>query len=155
MIVNKLDLVSPTDAFFERLERAYTFLSSTNLAALPVGKVSIEGDELFANVQEYYTRPSETVLYENHDRYADVQHIVFGREQIFVTDSNHIGVISVPYDKSGDITYYDSNSTPHHVLYMHEGESAVFLPSDYHKTQCSVDPKNPEPVKKVIVKVKL
>ncbi len=155
MIVNKLSIVSFSGSFTERLEKAYEFLRNTDLASLPAGRVPIDGDALFANVQEYTTRPAGTIPFENHERYADVQYIVSGHELIYVTGKEHIGPVSVPYDEEGDITFYNGSTAPHHVLDLSPGESAVFFPDDYHRTQCSVDPEHPVSVKKVIVKVKL
>ena len=155
MIVNKLNCFYYSDSFIERLKKACDFLESTDLASLPTGRVPIDGDELYADVQEYMTRPEEFSLYENHEKYADVQYIVSGHEMIFVTHSDNIGSVFTPYDPEKDITFYCDGSYPHHRLYMCPGDSAVFSPEDYHKTKCDAEPDKSESVKKVIVKVKL
>lgn len=55
-----------------RMARGFNFLIDNDLTALPVGRIDIEGDELFVLVQEYTTRPVESGKWEAHQKYIDI-----------------------------------------------------------------------------------
>ena len=64
------------------LTRALQALTDGTLAGLPLGRHEIEGDAIFALVQEYETKPREGVEWEAHRRYIDVQYVESGSEAI-------------------------------------------------------------------------
>ena len=66
----------------ESLYKGLRFLRETDLAALPVGRYEIDGDAVFALVQEYETHPPEECRWEAHYTYTDIQYIVEGSEKM-------------------------------------------------------------------------
>ena len=75
----QLDINGPVLASYpETVRRGIEWLQSTDLAALPLGRQEIDGDKVYANVQEYETK--ETFGIEAHRRYIDIQMLVFGKE---------------------------------------------------------------------------
>ena len=78
MIIDTLaesQLIYPLHPSFEQ---AFTFLRSTDLKSLPTGRISIDGDAIYALVQEYQTKPVDQGKWESHKRYIDIQYIVSG-----------------------------------------------------------------------------
>lgn len=45
-----------------------------------MGRHEIDGDRVFALVQNYTTNPIEGALYEAHRRYSDIQFVFSGRK---------------------------------------------------------------------------
>ena len=66
----------------ESLYKGLRFLKETDLAALPVGRYEIDGDAVFALVQEYETHLPEECRWEAHYTYTDIQYIVEGSEKM-------------------------------------------------------------------------
>ena len=55
MLTTSIGLIQKYDYLEEKFKKGYEFLRNTDLKALPLGRVDIDGDEVFASVQEYTT----------------------------------------------------------------------------------------------------
>ena len=64
----------------EKFQKAFCFLRETDLLALPVGNVPIDGEEVYANVQSYTTMTPEDCPFEAHRKYFDIQYVAEGEE---------------------------------------------------------------------------
>ena len=64
------------------IQKAVAWLQQADLAALPTGRHEIDGDKLYAMVNEYTTEPKEKRRAEAHRKYVDVQCLVQGEEII-------------------------------------------------------------------------
>ena len=62
--------------------RALDFLKNTDLKALPGGRHAIEGDMMYANVDDVETKLFETTKPESHRNYVDIQFMVCGEENM-------------------------------------------------------------------------
>ena len=81
MLATSIDLIQKYDYLEEKFKKGYEFLRKKDLKALPLGRADIDGDEVFASVQEYTTMPADACKYESHNRYFDIQYVVEGQEQ--------------------------------------------------------------------------
>ena len=70
----------------ECIEKISEYVNSWELAALPCGKYVIDGERIYVSIQEYETKSYGDCRFETHKRYADIQCILQGREQIWVTE---------------------------------------------------------------------
>lgn len=61
MLTTNILLAEKYDYLSEKFKKAFTFLRDTDLAALPVGNVPIDGNEVYANVQSYSTMDAAIV----------------------------------------------------------------------------------------------
>ncbi len=119
-----------------------------------LGKHAVDGDTVFAIVEEYDTKPSTTVRFEAHRLRADIQTVLSGEETIAILPKAHLST-SVPYDPSRDIEFFqDSPDAAPTTLQMRPGEFAIFLPQDAHKPGCSVG-QTAGRVRKVVMKILL
>lgn len=139
----------------EKLKQALSILRKTDFSVLKPGKVEIDGNEMFAVVQEYHTSNEDELHYESHEKYADVQYIVAGKEKILVCMKEAVGEVVIPYKEDEDIVFYQDPKTEAKELLLSAGEYVVFMPDDCHKTRCNIVKNGNEPVKKVIIKIKL
>jgi biofilm protein TabA len=133
----------------EGLERAFEYLARTDLAALPLGRTAIDGDDLFVLLSEAETHTPEEVRFEAHRRYIDIQLVVRGQEAIGVAPVATL-VTSEPYDATKDIEFF---APPREAvtLALHAGEFAVFVPGDGHRPTLHLD--GPHVTRKAVVKV--
>jgi biofilm protein TabA len=64
------------------LQKGLDFLRSSAVASMQVGRTDLDGDRLFAMLQEYPTRPEKDCFWEAHRKYIDIQYIFSGVEDI-------------------------------------------------------------------------
>ena len=59
----------------EKIEQALTFLRTTDFTGMEPGKVAIDGDRIFAEIQEYTTKDPKDCRFETHRKYYDIQYV--------------------------------------------------------------------------------
>jgi len=131
-----------------RLKTAFDYLSSTDLATLPAGRIDLDGDHVYVLVQEYTTKPLEEGKWEAHRRYLDVQYILSGSERIdfALTNTMKLG----DYIEERDFQAMSGSGS---TLNLKAGSFAVFFPQDAHMPGLAVGA--PSQVKKIVVKCEL
>ncbi|SEW04083.1 YhcH/YjgK/YiaL family protein [[Clostridium] fimetarium] len=151
MLTTTLKLADKYNYLEEKFNIAFNFLKNENLMELPLGKVLIKGDDIFANVQEYTTMPASDCKYEAHDKYFDIQYVVKGKEQ-FGYALRHGMETQAPYDADNDLVFFKEPSSGGSIL-LSTGDFAVVAPEDAHKPRC-ID-NEPCEVRKIVVKVRV
>ena len=53
----------------EKIERALDFLRTTDFSGMEPGKVVIDGDKIFAEIQEYTTKAPKDCRFETHRKF--------------------------------------------------------------------------------------
>lgn len=151
MLTTNLKLADKYDYLSEKFIKAFQFLRTEDLDALPVGITEIEGKEIFANVQEYTTIPWEKCAFEAHDQYFDIQYVVYGKE-IFGYAKRDGLKESVPYDSENDLLFFEEPQNCGKIL-LEAGDFAIVPPEDAHKPRCMAGESCK--VKKIVLKVKV
>lgn len=151
MILDILENRGNYIALNSKFAKAFAFLAEGNPGELPDGRYEIEGENLFALVNSYTTRPMKEVAWEAHKKYLDIQCLLQGREIIGWTPVNQL-TISEPYSEEKDIAFF-KNLQLWTALNLAENYFAIFYPEDAHQPGCIWD--KARNVKKVVVKVKL
>ena len=146
MILDTLENYQLYNAINERIAKGFDFLRTTDLDSLPSGKHDIEGDTIFALVQEYQTKPLEDCKLESHKKYIDIQYVIRGEEMMGVTTQNNQKIIEVNEDK--DYTFYEGTTS---LVRVSKGMFTIFFPDDLH--QPCVQTELVSEVKKVVIKV--
>jgi len=149
MIIDKIENASLYTGISERIECALNYIRYTNFSNLDLGRYDIDGDLIFALVNEYQTNNADDSLLEAHQDYIDVQFMLEGKEHVgFVTLKTQQEIKA--YNSEQDFALYkDSYSTN----ILSKGMFAIFFPDDLHLPGLKID--ESELVKKVIVKVKI
>ncbi|MBT3293786.1 MAG: YhcH/YjgK/YiaL family protein [Verrucomicrobia bacterium] len=133
-------------------DQAFDFLAGLDADAAE-GKVTLQGDDLFAMIESYDTRAPESALPEAHRVYTDIQMLLAGREQIAWWPAADLAV-SKPYVPESDILFYERPAVAAATLELVPGRFAVFFPRDAHMP-CLHAASTPTPVKKVVIKMRL
>ena len=118
----------------------------------PVGRVDVDGDNLFLLLNDYQTRAAEDALFEAHQKYIDVMYMVEGEEVIYVKPTETLSAVTQPYDPEKDVLLakLDCDATPVRLV---AGSFIVLFPQDAHAPACYASA--PQSVKKIIGKIKL
>jgi YhcH/YjgK/YiaL family protein len=134
----------------ERFKKAFAYLEDTDFSQVPKGRYEIDGDTIFAIVNEYDTVDPSAERMESHKAHIDVQFIAEGEELV-----GHDVLLgqqpSVAYDPSADFMLFSEK--PVFFSRFTKGMFAIFFPGDLHMPNIRVD--GPVPVRKVVVKIKV
>jgi YhcH/YjgK/YiaL family protein len=149
MIVDKLTNSHLYSNLGDRITKALAYLKQTDFFQKDLGRYDIDGDNIFALVNEYNTKDKSEGKLEAHKNYLDVQFVAKGKELMgFVPLENQ--KIIIPYNEQNDITFYEGEKS---FTLVEEGMFAIFFPTDIHMPGIKVD--KSEYVKKVVIKVKV
>ncbi|MCH4295839.1 YhcH/YjgK/YiaL family protein [Shewanella sp. 3B26] len=153
MIVDKLENRHRYTSLHPRITAALEFLAGTDLTALPKGRHTIDGDNLFAIVNDYLTQPAGTEPFETHRRYADVQFVVSGEEAFGYLPLEQQQPLAA-YNEAHDFIEYDyeQNREAASFIPLKANMFAIFMPEDMHMPGTG---EQPVAVRKVVCKVLL
>lgn len=129
--------------------KAFEFLKKQNLKELAIGKYEIEGDEIFALIQEYTTQSPNDKKWESHEKYIDIQMMIDGEETMGYVPIDCLK-ISEDLRPEQDLIFYDETEKGAYIKF-NSGDYAIFFPEDGHKPGCTLS--DCSYVKKVVVKV--
>lgn len=147
MIIDNLSNASLYYGVSSKLKKAFEFLQKTDFETMKPGRYEIDGDNVYAMVQQYETRPLEQGAWEAHKKYIDVQYVATGSE---IMGYRHIEGMKVTkeYDQSVDCLFLEGEGD---FFKVEAGFFAVFTPKDAHMPCIATT--SPAEVKKVVVKV--
>lgn len=149
MIQDTLDNSARYEVLSAGIAKAFAYLRTVD-GTQPLGRHDIDGDNVFALVQTYATKPVESALFEAHRKYIDVQFIFSGRETILWAPLAMMKEETMAYDAVKDAALWKlvQDVTP---LHMGAGHFAILFPQDAH-APC-IEWEKTEQVFKVVVKV--
>ena len=149
MILDSLPLWRHYAALNPWFSRAFAFLEHVT-PEIAVGRHDIDGDQVFALVQRYHTRPAAGMQFEAHRRYVDIQFLVQGREVIHWAPLADLTEVTLPYDEAREAALFAAieGATP---VRLSAGQFVILFPDDAHAPCCAWS--EPEEVLKVVVKV--
>jgi YhcH/YjgK/YiaL family protein len=148
MIFDKLANAKIYLGMNQRLAAALEYLRATDFSHVAPGKYEIDGNNVYALVQEYQTKPMHG-RYEAHRKYIDVQFMFAGEEIMGYANLQDLKVTE-EYIESKDALFLAGEPN---LLRMKPGMFAIFYPEDAHIPGLMVN--SPQPVKKVVMKVLL
>jgi len=151
MVFDQMENILGYKGLGKNYDTAIDWLKKTDLSKLEVGKIVIDGDEVYASIQAYDTKAYDDAKFETHKSYSDIQIIIDGKETIGYAPINSLKE-SVEYNATKDVTFYD-NSNPGLKIPMNTGDFCIFMPQDGHKPKA--DNAGVSAVKKAVIKIKI
>lgn len=111
------------------------YLKDTDFSKLEVGKYEIEGNKIFALVQENQTQPKEDRRAEAHAKRLDIQCVIEGAEMIgFALPDAANQVVEDLLEQKDNIFY--STVQDEMGLVLTKGMYAIFFPGEVHRPSC-------------------
>lgn len=149
MITDILENTGLYEGVNEKFKKAFNYLKRTNFSALKAGVYEIDGKEIFAIVNELFTKDKSECELEAHRKHIDIQYIVKGTEMFGYTPLTNQKPYA-EYDESKDVSFYKDSVS---YLKLDAGMFIIFYPTDLHQPEVrefeSVN------VKKVVIKIKI
>lgn len=107
-------------------------------------------DGTIANVMTYITKPTSLTCYESHQKYIDVQYIIYGKEMMLVEDTDNMAVyVCKKYDEEKDCILYNYQLGEAKILKA--GDVVVLKPNDGHRGAMATGA--PALIRKIVFKV--
>lgn len=148
MIFDNIKNASQYFSLDEKIKKALEYLSSTNFETVEPGNYEIDGDNIFAIVSEYQTKPLTSGKWESHRKYIDIQYVVSGAEKIGFTESKKVITLE-EYNSDKDITIHKGEGQ---FINIEQKHFMILFPNDIHMPGIAMN--IPKPVKKVVIKVR-
>jgi len=145
MIVDRIENAALYRGLGERIALALASLQTPREA----GRYELDGDKVFALVQQYQSKPLSEGKWEAHRKYIDVQFVVSGAERIGWTPVDGL-TLTESYNEIKDIAFYKGDGD---FVTVPAGTFVILFPEDAHMPGIAVDA--PAPVTKVVVKVRV
>jgi YhcH/YjgK/YiaL family protein len=148
MIIDKLENAPLYKNLGERISKSFDYIEQTDLKNLAPGKYEIDGENIFALVNEYQTKLESEGKLEAHKKYIDVQYVIDGEELMGYAPLNGQEILD-PYKEENDIVFFTGDKS---FIKVSAGMFAIFFPEDVHMPGISSDKSSS--VKKLVIKVR-
>ena len=129
--------------------KAFKFIEDFNKSELPVGRYDLDGDNVYAMVQNYDTLPQTEKKWETHKEYIDVQYVAEGNEKIYWVNVEGL-IPCTEYNIEKDYMLFDGFEG--NGVILEKGAFMILFPEDAHKPGCT-NAKTMN-INKIVVKVK-
>ncbi len=131
-----------------RFAKAFEFLNKEDLATLPLGKVVLDGDDMWANVVEIKGNTAETAKMEVHREFIDIQVPVSKTERFGWKALDKMSQTTEAYNAEKDCAFFADAASI--FMDLNPLEFAIFFPQDGHQPGIVEGPQ-----KKIIIKVRV
>ncbi len=148
MILDSLQNAGLYQSVNPRFKKAIEFLQNTDLKTLPLGKMELDGPELFVNVVEMAGKTADEAKMETHNNYIDIQVPVTAAETMGWISAHKLKQTTQEYNPEKDVAFFADPAT--NFIIVQPLEFAIFFPEDGHQPGIGTGM-----IKKVIVKVKV
>ena len=147
MLFDRLENLNQYTGLFEHLDTAIEYIEQHDLSALPLGRTDIDGENVYVNVFEQQTKPSEELAFETHSRYMDLQVDLEGVELCEVALGELVE--KQPYDEAQDAALYGADTSA--ALVLGTDRFAVFMVEEPHKP--AIRAQGADRVRKAVFKI--
>ncbi len=146
MIIDRINNAHLYYAVNARFKHAFDYIYQIDVHTIPAGKYEIDGENMYALIQEYNTKLKEQGFWEAHRRYIDLQYVVQGAEGIGYANINHLQ--QGEYDAKKDFLPLFGEGD---LVTLKSGSFVLLLPEDAHMPGMAVGESTP--VRKIVVKI--
>jgi len=157
MITDKLSNASIYYKIGKEYEAALKWLEVTDLASAALGRHEIQGDDIFAIIQEYDAKPLRECTWESHKLYADIQYIISGSELMGYAPVERL-VDEIDHTPEKDVINYTDSRNFGVFHNAEKGDFFIFFPHDGHcpciKANTWIQTGTAK-VKKAVIKIKV
>ena len=130
MILGSLKNTARIEEMHPLFKTFFDYVKSHNLLEKELGKIVLEGDDLFVlNAEMQGKMPADAAL-EAHCNYIDIQLLLEGSEAIGWLPLEDGEEVSKPYDDEKDLIFYSGEADE--IINMQPGQFMVFFPEDLH-----------------------
>ena len=145
MILDALTNISCYAGLNPHFPKVVEFLEHNDLSTLPLGRHTIDGDDVFVNIVDTPAKERAAAKIETHDQMIDIQIPISDTEEQGYTPRTVLP--EAPYCEADDISFYEGEAQ--HYYTINPGEFVIYFPWDGHAPAIT-----PTGLRKAIFKIK-
>lgn len=149
MILGNLQHSARYEALHPLFARAFAYVKEHDLLHSELGRIELEGEDLFINNVEPATVPQTDQPLEAHRAYLDIHVLLEGAERIGWRTTDSCQSARAPFDVEQDFVLYDDAPTSY--VDLQPGDFAIVYPEDAHAPLIG----GGERIRKLIIKVRV
>ena len=147
MILDTLDRLEIYGFISPLMGKVVEFFRNTDLASLEPGRIVLQGDDLFVNVNRQGVQTREEAPIEAHREYIDIQVPISCDEEMGFVSAPFLPASSVAYSAEKDVAFYPGLCDTY--LNVKKSMFVVFFPGEGHAPAITKDG-----ILKLIVKIR-
>ena len=147
MILDTLDRLECYGNISPLMGKVIDFFRKTDIAKLTPGRIVLQGDDLFVNVNRQDAQTRDEVPIEAHKEYIDIQVPISSDEEMGFVSAAYLPNPSVPYSAEKDVAFYPGMCDTY--LNVKQGMFTVFFPGEGHAPAITKDG-----ILKIVVKIR-
>ena len=148
MILSTLQDCGRFEVLHPLFKKAFDYVKSHNLLDAPLGRIEVEGDDLFiSNSNPECVKVDRQVL-EVHRKYIDIHVLLEGEETVGWKPLSDCRNETKPYNEDADCALYDEQAATY--VKMQPGQILIVWPEDAHAPVIGEGK-----IRKLIIKVKI
>ena len=147
MILDTLDRLDCYGFISPLMDKVVDFFRNTDLESLEPGRIVLQGDDLFVNVNRQGAQTRDEAPIEAHREYIDIQVPISCDEEMGFVSASFLPVPSVPYSAQKDVAFYPGLCDTY--LSVRKSMFVVFFPGEGHAPAITRDG-----ILKLIVKIR-
>jgi YhcH/YjgK/YiaL family protein len=150
MIIDTIKNASKYFSVHPLFQKAFEYITSTDLANTADGKYEVDGDNLKAIISNKngMTAEESVAKFECHDKHIDIQLCIKGKETFGWKPRESCKKQNGEYNAEKDVVFYSDG--PDMYFQLNDGQFVIFLPEDVHAPMIGEGP-----IKKLVIKVKI
>lgn len=147
MILDTLDRLDKYGFISPMMDKVLDFFRKTDLSTLTPGRIDLQGDDLFVNVNRQDAQTRQEARIEAHKEYIDIQVPISSDEEMGFISAPFMPAPSVPYSADRDVAFFPGLCDTY--LNVRKGMFVVFFPGEGHAPAITKDG-----ILKLIVKIR-
>jgi YhcH/YjgK/YiaL family protein len=147
MILDTLDRLEKYGFISPMMDKVLDFFRDTDLATLAPGRINLQGDDLFVNVNRQGAQTREEAPIEAHREYIDIQVPISSDEEMGFLSAPFMPAPSKAYNADRDVAFYPGLCDTY--LNVRKGMFVIFFPGEGHAPAITQDG-----ILKLIVKIR-
>jgi len=147
MILDTLDKLEKYGYISPLMDKVVDFFRKTDLASLEPGRIDLQGDDLFVNVNRQGAQMRDEAPIEAHREYIDIQVPISSDEEMGFLSAPFMPAPSKAYNADRDVAFYPGLCDTY--LNVRKGMFVVFFPGEGHAPAITRDG-----ILKLIVKIR-
>ena len=148
MILDSLKNSTKYESLHPNFKQAFDYIKTTDFSKQAIGKVELDGKNLFVIFAEGTGKTIAEARMETHNKYIDIQLPYTSAETMGYIPTVDLKNPTAPYDAEKDITFFTDKATA--LIPVVPGQFAIFFPEDGHQPGMGDGP-----FRKIIVKVRV
>lgn len=131
MILSSLNDCKRIEALSPAIKCVLDYVRQHNLLHVAAGRITLDGDNIFINVNDSDMVAKEEQKLEIHREYIDIHFPLSGDEIVGWSDMKNLSTKSIaPFDVEKDFALYDEPASTYFTA--HPGDFYIMYPEDAH-----------------------